>query len=144
MNGTVANVLIRAFNRDGQIEQLRAIIDTDASCSVIPAHTARIIGAPLDREAAWVNGVDGYDTALVELKLESPGCHWEPRSVVVSDEVAALTGPDAQMILGHDYLERMGARLTFGRGAPCPTCRPPGPLVVRRLVPGGFRYDIVS
>ena len=101
------------------------VVDTGATISVISENAAKSIGAQLVRDAVSLDGVY-HAIAIVEIRVDATGCGWRRWPVVVSNGLAARAGPDASMIVGHDYLQQWRGRLVFG---PMPAdhdfeCRP--------------------
>jgi hypothetical protein len=92
---------------------VEAIVDTGATASVITQAIADLAGAEVIPGLRTYQG-RSCNGALMVLRLA--GCKPSYHMVVVDDRLAASAGPQAFMILGHDYLQDNRARIDYGNG----------------------------
>lgn len=107
-------VRIKVCNPDvpDRCEELKALVDTGASRSVIPRSVMERLGVVRQSRPAFLER-RRFPVYLLPFHLEAPGCEVHPALAVGDDALAARAGPDAEMIVGHDHLQRVNANLQF-------------------------------
>jgi len=96
-----------------------ALVDPGSTTTVISEKLATAIGGPyLEGMEATIEGRK-VPVKLTGLTLDSPGCKIRALTVSVSNEIVARAGraPNghlADVILGHDYLQRSYAQIAYG------------------------------
>lgn len=98
-----------------------ALLDSDASKTVIGRDLARALGAKVARRAESMETAAGrlraFDatTTPIQVSLVVTGCPPVMRvGLVVDDELAAKAAPTGEMILGTDYMQQARVALLFG------------------------------
>lgn len=93
--------------------EVKAIVDTGATASVITRTLADLAGAEVI-PGMRTNQGRACDGAFMVIHL--PGCRPSYHVVIVDDRLAASAEPNAFMILGHDYLQDNRARIDYDNG----------------------------
>jgi predicted aspartyl protease len=89
-----------------------ALVDTGATKTVVPRRLLEELGTDFSAEYSYHEGVR---MPLVELtiRLYGRGCEDRVIFAIVSDELAAKAGPEADILLGHDYLQAASAIVRY-------------------------------
>lgn len=107
MGELVRRVNLAPLTADGDMGEVRtwkALIDTGATVTVIPSHFLE--GVDYIHGLPSRLGKTRYPTAILAVSLDGEHCEPQSLSVVISTVHAKKAEPEAQMILGHDYLQR--------------------------------------
>lgn len=88
----------------GKVRTWNALIDTGATVTIVPRSFLKrwdcVKGLPVRL------GRGLYPTVILAVCLDGPNCRPHVLSVAVSTRHASKALPHAEMILGHDYLQR--------------------------------------
>ncbi len=108
--------------RKGSCDRVEALFDTGAATTVVSSRVAKESGVFMVNVPVTIRGATGRTvtgkTGLAVLSLANCGQRVVP--VAVSDDVTEHAG--AEIVLGHDYMQKVGMRLdmTERLAASCP------------------------
>jgi hypothetical protein len=114
MGEILRKVKVCGLDVEGNVRGCRvvdAIVDTGATQSVIGSELAHELGGQHIGVAAMVEGHKVPGTVLM-VELDASRCTPQAAAVIVDDGLAERAAP-AQMVLGHDYMQRTRVGILF-------------------------------
>ena len=114
MGDIIRPVRIRGVDAKGKrrfpVLTVRALVDSGSQRTVIPQVLADVLDGHVLRTFDKVEGAL-RDVMATWMTLKAPDCDWRGIHAVISDELAGRAGPEADIILGQDYLQRSRAAI---------------------------------
>lgn len=109
-------------NKRRSCERVNALFDTGAATTVISRAVAEAAGVQWLRERLTIVSSTGHKTGarLALATIKAGDCRAVPTVVAVTDDVTKASGAD--IILGHDYMQKVGMRLDMAANVLAGTC----------------------